>query len=62
MDLCCLYGFSLEGFILFGLDGHLLIVIVTTPDCIWCYGVAVYDLNHLLVIVYHFPLGRGFIL
>jgi hypothetical protein len=52
----------LEGFIMFGLAGHLLIVIVATPSCIWCYGVVVYDLNHLLVTAYHFPPSRGLIL
>jgi hypothetical protein len=31
-----------------------LLLMVTTPSCIWFYGVVVYVLNHLLVIVYIF--------
>jgi hypothetical protein len=54
--------FFLEGFIMFGLASRLLTVILTTPGCIWCYGVAVYDLNHLLVTAYRFPLGCGLFL
>jgi hypothetical protein len=59
MALCCLYGFLLEGFTLFSLVGHLLTVMVTTPSCIWCYGVVVYVLNHLLVTAYLFHLVVG---
>jgi hypothetical protein len=59
MALCCLYGFLLEGFTLFSLVGRLLTVMVTTPGCIWCYGVVVYVLNHLLVTAYLFHLVVG---
>jgi hypothetical protein len=50
------------GFHSVSLVGRLLTVMVTTPGCIWCYGVVVYDLNHLLVTAYRFPPGRGLIL
>jgi hypothetical protein len=54
MALCCLYGFLLEGFTLFSLVGHLLIVMVTISSCIRCYGVVVYVSIHLLATVYLF--------
>jgi hypothetical protein len=50
------------GFHSVSLVGRLLTVMVTTPSYIWCYGVDVYDLNHLLVTAYRFPPGRGLIL
>jgi hypothetical protein len=34
-------------------------LMVTTPGCIWCYGVVVYVSNHLLVTVYLFHLVVG---
>jgi hypothetical protein len=49
----------LEGFTLFSPVGCFLIVMVTTPGCIWCYGVVVYVLNHLLVTTYCFHLVVG---
>jgi hypothetical protein len=35
--------------------------IVTIHGHIWYYGVAVYDLNYLWVIAYHFPPGHGLV-
>jgi len=56
MALCCLYGFCwrVSIFILFGLASSILTVMIITPSHIWCYGVVVYDFNHLLVTAYHF--------
>jgi hypothetical protein len=59
MALCCPYGFLLEGFTLFSLASLLLTVMVTTLGFIWCFGVDVYVLNHLLVIAYLFHLVVG---
>jgi hypothetical protein len=36
--------------------------LVTIPSRIWCYGADVYDLNHLWVTAYRFPLGHGLVL
>jgi hypothetical protein len=36
--------------------------LVTILGRMWCYGVVVYDLNHLWVVAYHSPLGRGLVL
>jgi hypothetical protein len=35
------------------------LLMVTTLSCIWCYGVVLYVLNHLLVTVYLFHLVVG---
>jgi hypothetical protein len=59
---CCLYGFLLEGFIPFGLVGHLVIVLVTIPGHICCYGVVVFDFDPLWVTAYRSPPGRGIVL
>jgi hypothetical protein len=42
-DLCCLYGFLLEGFIWSRLVVCLHIVLVNIPSRFWCYGVVVFD-------------------
>jgi hypothetical protein len=54
MDLCGLYGFLLEGFTLFSLDGRLLTVMVTISSCIQCYGVVVYVSIHIFATIYLF--------
>jgi hypothetical protein len=59
MAPCCFHGFLLEGFTLFSLVFTLLTVMVTTPSCIWCYGVVLYVLKHLLVTAYLFHLVVG---
>jgi hypothetical protein len=56
MAICCLYGFLLEGFTLFNVDGCILIVMVTISYFIQCYGVVVYISIHLLATVYIFHL------
>jgi hypothetical protein len=52
------YGFWLKGFIRSRIVGHLHTVLVTIPSRIWCYGVVVFDFEHLGSLLSFSP-GRG---